>query len=85
MLKIRGNKEFVQWWDHWMARIHPHRSGPQTTPTALPEQESGREKKERANRQQRDKDTVQSTPSETFFRNPVADSFGKNGRGTPIS
>ena len=26
MLKIAGNKEFTQWWEHWMSRIHPHRS-----------------------------------------------------------
>ena len=49
MLKIRGNKEFVQWWDHWMSRIHPNRGGPQTTPTAMPKQESGLDNKERAN------------------------------------
>lgn len=24
MLKIKGNKEFAQWWDHWMSRIHPN-------------------------------------------------------------
>jgi hypothetical protein len=26
MLKITGNKEFIEWWEHWMSRIHPHRS-----------------------------------------------------------
>ncbi|MGC2195937.1 MAG: hypothetical protein WA628_14765 [Terriglobales bacterium] len=26
MLKIRGNKEFVEWWEHWMSRIHPNRA-----------------------------------------------------------
>lgn len=26
MLKIKGNKEFVAWWEHWMARIHPSRT-----------------------------------------------------------
>jgi hypothetical protein len=26
MLKIKGNKEFVAWWEHWMARIHPNRT-----------------------------------------------------------
>ncbi len=25
MLRIKGNKEFVAWWEHWMARIHPPR------------------------------------------------------------
>jgi hypothetical protein len=24
MFKIKGNKEFVTWWEHWMARIHPN-------------------------------------------------------------
>jgi hypothetical protein len=51
MLKIRGNKEFVQWWDHWMSRIHPNGSGAQTTPTAMPKHESPHENKERANKQ----------------------------------
>lgn len=32
---IRGNKEFAEWWEHWMARIHstPHHTG-QKSPQA---------------------------------------------------
>jgi hypothetical protein len=26
MLKMKGNKEFLAWWEHWMSRIHPHRT-----------------------------------------------------------
>jgi hypothetical protein len=26
MLKLTGNKEFIEWWEHWMSRIHPNRS-----------------------------------------------------------
>jgi hypothetical protein len=25
MLNIKGNREFVKWWDLWMSRIHPNR------------------------------------------------------------
>ena len=24
MLKIKGNREFFQWWEHWMSRLHPN-------------------------------------------------------------
>lgn len=41
MLKIRGNKEFIQWWEHWMSRLHSNRSGPATTSSARPSRESG--------------------------------------------
>ena len=23
---MKGNKEFLAWWDHWMSRIHPNRT-----------------------------------------------------------
>lgn len=26
MLKMKGNKEFLAWWEHWMSRIHPNRT-----------------------------------------------------------
>ena len=26
MFRIKGNKEFVTWWEHWMSRIHPNRA-----------------------------------------------------------
>ena len=25
MLKMKGSKEFLAWWEHWMSRIHPYR------------------------------------------------------------
>ncbi len=25
MLKIKGNREFWQWWDHWTSRLHSDR------------------------------------------------------------
>ncbi len=24
MLKIKGNREFFHWWEHWMSRLHPN-------------------------------------------------------------
>ena len=71
MLKIRGNKEFVQWWEHWMSRIHPNRGGPQTKPTDRPSQESGHESKQREEKQNRIKSSVQSTRNGTLFTDPV--------------
>ncbi len=42
MLKIKGNKEFVAWWEHWMSRIHPKQvSG---TPMKSGEQQGTRNK-----------------------------------------
>jgi hypothetical protein len=70
MLRIRGNKEFVQWWEHWMSRIHANRRAPQTKPTDRPSKESGRE--ERENTQDEIKSTVQSTRNGAFFKDPEA-------------
>lgn len=72
MLRIRGNKEFVQWWEHWMSRIHANRSGPQTKPTDRPSKESGRESKQRENKQNEIKSTVRSTRNGAFFTDPAA-------------
>ena len=72
MLRIRGNKEFVQWWEHWMSRIHANRSGPPTKPTDRPAKESGRESKQRENKQGEIKSTVQSTQNGAFFTDPAA-------------
>ena len=72
MLRIRGNKEFVQWWKHWMSRIHANRSAPQTKPTDRPSKESGRESKQRENKQNEIKSTVQSTRNGAFFAAPAA-------------
>jgi hypothetical protein len=34
MFKISGNKEFVQWWEHWMSRLHANRPERQARPEA---------------------------------------------------
>jgi hypothetical protein len=34
MLKIKGNKEFSQWWDHWMSQIQPNRVSTEENHTA---------------------------------------------------
>lgn len=72
MLRIRGNKEFVQWWEHWMSRIHANRSRPQTKPPHRPSEEPGRESKQRENKQNEIKSTAQSTRNGAFFKDPAA-------------
>ena len=66
MLRIRGNKEFVQWWEHWMSRIHANRGAPSTKRADRPSEDSGRESKERENKQDEIKSTVQSTRKGLF-------------------
>ncbi len=46
MLKIRGNKEFIQWWEHWMSRIHSNRYGVETTSAERSDQETEKKKRE---------------------------------------
>jgi hypothetical protein len=46
MLKIRGNKEFIQWWEHWMSRIHSNRHGVATTSAERPTRETEKKKRE---------------------------------------
>lgn len=72
MLRIRGNKEFVQWWEHWMSRIHANRSRPQTKPTDRPSEEPGREGKQRENEQNEIKSTVQSARNGAFLTDAAA-------------
>src|SRR5437868_13973346 len=52
MLKIKGNKEFVTWWDYWMARIHPNQvSG---TPAKSSENQGHRTKRSDRNKDERE-------------------------------
>jgi hypothetical protein len=61
MLKIRGNKEFIRWWGHWMSRIHSNRTGPATTLPGRPRPEPGPQDKQASWEQlERSSDTAQS-------------------------
>jgi hypothetical protein len=42
MLKIKGNKEFSQWWDHWMSRIHSNSVSIRENHTAATRNSDGR-------------------------------------------
>ena len=46
MVKIRGNKEFIQWWEHWMSRIHSNRPGAATRSAETPTQEAQNKNRE---------------------------------------
>ena len=46
MLKMKGNKEFIQWWEHWMSRIHPNRHGVATASAERPTQEAEKKRED---------------------------------------
>ena len=69
MLKITGNKEFIEWWEHWMSRIHPHRSsvdeGKGTkAPSANKKPTNTNKKKEAASRVSEDAGRPRFKPTE---------------------
>jgi len=72
MLRIRGNKEFVQWWEHWMSRIHANRSGLKRSPQLGRVRNPDMKGKQRENKQNEIKSTVQSTRNGALFKDPAA-------------
>lgn len=73
MLRIRGNKEFVQWWEHWMSRIHANRSGRKRSPQIGQVKNPDMKGKKRENKQNAIKSTVQSRRNGALFTDPQHD------------